>query len=186
MKRILLLALAVAVCSGQMCGEANTTPTGGSSNICDRQWFNLTYRVAWNPPTGIGAARAGSSVASADLNQTWTWEATSPETKFSLVVFKSLAEKTLPEFRDAWLDSFQQSGEFTVLNESYVTLSDGAQGWYLAVSPADDASVLSEFVMTVTQERLVYLNAIYAVNYVTEAQAEQIGDALISLCADLN
>lgn len=186
MKRLYFLLLVVVACSGQMCGDSSGgTNTGGNRNICGRQWFDSTYRVGWNPPAGIGSARLGTLMPSAALNRAWTWEATSPPTEFSLVVLKETAETTLPEFRDAWLDTFNASGEFTVLNDAYVSLSDGAQGWYVAVSPNDKEGIISEFVMTVTQGRLVYLNAMYSADLATDAQVKQIGDALITLCADL-
>lgn len=187
MKYGALVISVLLVCSGQMCGTSTTTglPSGGATNICGRQWYDSNYRVGWNPPPGIGTVRFGPYVASADLNRAWSWDATTPPTEFSLVMLEPLAEKTLPEFRDAWLDTFQEGGAFTVMNESYVSLSDGAQGWYVAVTPTDKQGISSEFMMTVTHGRLVYLNAIYSADFITDAQADQVGDALISLCADL-
>lgn len=184
-RRSLLILVAAAACSGQLCGNQTGSTGDGDTNICSRRWFDPTFRVAWNPPAGIGSPRIGTSVASAALHRVWTWKATNPDTELALVVFEPLAEKTLAEFREAWLDVLRQNGGFTVLNETYVTLSDSAQGWYLAVSPADDAGLITEYVMTVTQERLVYVNAVYGVNAVTDSQEKEIGDALISLCADL-
>ncbi len=186
MKRLAFLMAVAAACSGQMCGSSNVpNDGGGNTNICDRQWFDSTYRVGWNPPTGTGSAQV-SSFESADLSRKWSWPATTPPTEFSLMVLKPMAEKTLAEFRDAWLDTLRAGTEFTVLNEAYVTLSDGAQGWYLAISPNDKQGINSEFIMTTTQGRLVYVNAVYSADYVTDAQADEIGDALISLCADVN
>lgn len=185
MKQTALVLMVILVsCSGQMCGSTGTGTGGGVQNVCGRQWFDATYRVAFNPPPGADF-RLPAPVPSADLNRAWTWSETTPPTEFSLVVFKPMAEKTLAEFRDAWLSTLAEGGEFTVMNESYVMLEDGAQGWYLALSPKDRQGINSEFMMTVTQERLVYLNAVYSADYVTDPQAEQIGDALISLCADL-
>jgi hypothetical protein len=188
MKRILWAILVAAACSGQMCGSTGTNPGGnnGNQNICGRQYFDSTFHVGFNPPPGAGQPRQGAANPAADLNRAWTWRATTPPTEFSLVVLEPVAEKTLAEFRQAWLDTFNQGSDFTVLNESFVTLSDGAQGWYLALSPNDQNGINSEFVMTVTQGRLVYVNAVYSADYVTDAQADQIGNSLISLCADYN
>lgn len=184
----ILMILAAALCSGQMCGSSTNPPlvTGGNQNICGRSYFDSTYRVGFNPPPGAGQSRQGPIMPSADLNRVWTWRTTTPSTEFSFVVLKPVAEKTLAEFRQAWLDTFRAGNDFTVLNESYVTLSDNAQGWYLALSPNGEQGINSEFVLTVTLGRLVYVNAVYSADYVTDAQADQIGAALISLCADFN
>ncbi len=183
MKKVALGLLALVVCSAQTCSLPTPDP---AQNICDRNWYNGVYRVGIDLPTGIGAARAGDPINGAVLNVAWDWSIINPAVEFSVVAFEPLAEQTIAEFREAWLSSITAAGQFNIMIEQYVTLNDGAQDWYLALSPKNQDSINIEYVMTVTQGRLVYVSASYASNLVSDTQADEIGEVLRSLCADVD
>lgn len=185
MRRMLLTLLAVVVCSGQMCSSSSSFDGSGTKNVCGRNYFNSAYRVGIELPAGIGALRAGSYLSGTALHVGWDWDVTDPPVEFSLVVFEAMAETTIEEFRESWLAAFSAAGQFNIMAEKFITLDDGGKGWYLAVSPKAEAGVNVEYVMTVTQEQLVYASAVYAPELVSDAQADEIGAVLYSLCADL-
>ncbi|MBI4578970.1 MAG: hypothetical protein HY718_04655 [Planctomycetes bacterium] len=184
MKRMLFVLLVMVACSGQFCGEAAPTETG-PKNICDRSWYSDTFRIGVDFPADIGEQRNADAVEGLDLNLSWNWNVIDPPVKFSLVVFQPAQENTLVQFRQAWLDALEEDGNFDILNEAYITLDDGAQGWYLAIARKDKPGVINELVMTVTQGRSAYVSAAYSTELVSEAQVDQIGDVLHSFCADL-
>jgi hypothetical protein len=177
-----LALLMLVVCSAQTCSLPDTTT---DKNICDRNWFNGTYRVGIDLPSGVGAAHAGTTVNGADLNVAWDWDVIDPAVTFSVVVFEPLVEDTLAEFREAWLETLTANNQFVIMIEQYMSLDDGTQGWYLAITPTNQEGINIEYVMTVTQGRLVYVSATYGADLVSDTQADQIGEVLQSLCADL-
>ncbi len=187
MKRLVLVLAVAAACSGQMCassGSSGTAGLGGRQNICGRSWFDSTYRIGVELPSDVNPPQSATVSDGIEAEYVWQWPASQPPVEFSVAVFQQGSE-TLADYRQAWLDFVQNGQQFTLLNEANITLDDGAEGWYLAVSPLSDDGINQEFVMTVTQNRLVYVSALYGVSVVTDQQVEQIGDVLHSLCADI-
>lgn len=186
MKKALLVLVALVACSGQKCV---TTPidsglnTSGQMNVCDRSYFESTYRIGIDLPTDIGTPQSSDTNTSVARQLSWDWSATSPATKFILVISTAVSDTGIEQVAVDSAASFAENN-FTVMESFNVTLDDGAEGWYFALSPNDKADTNVELVMTLSQERLVTLSATYASTITTE-QSDAIGAALRSLCADV-
>lgn len=179
MKKMLFGLMAVAICSGQNCGTPVET---GPTNVCDRSYYNETYRVGVTPPPNSTFSN-GALTESTDLNARWMWNDFDPAIEFALVVVKPTQETTLAEFKQVTLDELNKTDTSTIESQEDVTLDSGSAGWRVAVSSTENPGEIRELVMAVSNGRLVT----YAVNYpdtLSAEQIQQIRDILLTLCAD--
>ena len=181
MKKLIFVLLAIVVCcSGQMCGSTATNT--GPQNICGRNFFEPNYRIGIDLPAGIGLPKAGSIDSNIALKQTWDW-ATNPVSKVVLVVSAPVGDVTLDQAAQESQATFEQNN-FTVMVNMQVTLDDGSNAWYFALSPNDQDNINVEAVMTLSQGRLVMLSATYA-SSLPKATTDAINAMLQSLCVDV-
>lgn len=179
MKKMILAVTVAVACSGQMCGVGGDT---GPVNVCGREYYNSTYRVGFNPPedaTAQAAALSGSAV----LHQEWTWNEVSPAIKIGLVVVQATGQNTLAQFRQIWLDAMNDNSDITILENQYVTLDSGQQGWLVSATNRTIPGEVSKFMVAVANGRMVYLGVPYP-QTLTSQQLATIDAVLGSLCAD--
>lgn len=194
MKKAILLLAVIVACSGQMCGTSagfkagigdGALDTGGERNICERSYFESTYRIGIDLPAGVGLPQSGDTNSSVARKLTWDWNGTNPATKFILVVSRPVSVTSIDKVGQDSVASFKQSG-FTVMQHFKFKLDDGADAYYLGLSPNDKDNTNVEVVMTISQRRLITLSATYITTGTTAGQTDAIGAALRSLCADVN